>query len=238
MIANVAKTCQEMNIKSWIAFEPNIQQGSERTLCDRRDRYKILTPCARYNHSKTKAKFQLIVQMVHKKKHLWFFPRVFYSDARVCLCVRALLLNVCLFFLFIFFFLPLLSFGLFICCVFLHLCHRMVPTDTMILVCTKNTLKFFFYLVAVYASREKSSVGTYIVYVNLLNALTAQHILPPRNTCTQWAIHMEWRARDQNRLWKQIKTHVRSPFYMTIFHQTGEVHELCATHRAHTNQKE
>lgn len=62
-------------------------QGSERTLCDRRDRYKILTPCARYNHSKTKAKFQLIVQMVQKNiSDSWLMCSIVVR-AYVCVCI-------------------------------------------------------------------------------------------------------------------------------------------------------
>lgn len=98
------------------------------TLCDRRDRYEILTthPWARYNQSKTKAKFQLIVQMVQKKKHTslsdsFLMCSIVCMCACVCVCMSLCEPNArdckCVFsfyFFYIFGVAPLLAFYLFI----------------------------------------------------------------------------------------------------------------------------
>lgn len=148
------QSCQEINMKSWTKHT----QGSERTLCDRRDRYKILTPCARYNHSKTKAKFQLIVQMVQKNiSDSWLMCSIVVR-AYVCVCILLWMCvySVCVVFfcvIYYFFFLPLLS------SVYLFIFYTCVISPGSyhtILMCARIIrLEFLFYLVAVYASRKK-----------------------------------------------------------------------------------
>lgn len=209
----------------------------------RRDRYKILTPCALQSFE-NESKISTNSTNGTEKNHLWFFPRVFYSLTRVCVCERtratqphSVYLCVCVVFSVFYY-------------VFLCSCRLSSSTDfysvaataadmfflfthsfatVRSLYTTKNKVCIFYLVPVLYWSREKSSAMYVPISLNVIvggggcNAHNINHT--QIHTCVGSFVHSLVPSTDRFNRRKQIKTHV-GLFYMTIFFIVrGEVHE-------------